>query len=141
MSGRGGARVGVTFDTHFIVDLLRGKADAARKAKEIESGGRARFLAAPVVYEIASGLLYQRSRTQAAAFRALAANFAALPFDAAAAQRAAEIRAELKGMGRPKAHVDVMIAGTALAGGHSLVTRDGDFAKIAGAFGLRVERY
>jgi len=94
-----------------------------------------------VVYEVAPGLLHGRSRTQATAFRAVAANLISLPLDAHAAQRAAEIRAELKVLGRPKAHVDVMVAGIALAGAHTLVSNDADLEAIADAVGLRLERY
>jgi predicted nucleic acid-binding protein len=112
-----------------------------RKAEAIMGGTEARFIAAPVVFEVSSGLLYRRARRQAAEFRNIAARFSPLAFDAAAARRAAEIRAEFKAIGRPKAPVDAMIAGTALAGGHALVTRDRNFDAIADAFGLRIDSY
>ena len=133
--------MGITFDTNFFIDLLRAQPSAIRKAETIMRGPEARFISAPVVFEVSSGLLYRRARKQAAEFRNIASRFSPLPFDAAAARRAAEIRAEFKTLGRDKAHVDAMIAGTALAGGHALVTRDRDFDDIADAFGLRIESY
>ena len=99
------------------------------------------MLSTPVLYEITSGLLYTRSRSEASAFRSLASRFAVLPFDEASATKAAEIRAELMRLGRAKSHVDVMIAGVAAAAGHTLVTRDRDFQDIAEAVGLVLEGY
>ena len=58
-----------------------------------------------------------------------------------AALKAAEIRAELLRLGRVKSHVDIMIAGVALEGSHTLVTRDRDFKEIAETVGLDVEAY
>ena len=94
-----------------------------------------------MLYEVSAGLLFSRSRSEAAAFRAIAARFQVLPFDESAATKAAEIRAELMRLGRSKGHVDVMIAGIAAAGGHVLVTRDRDFRDIADTMGLRLEAY
>ena len=54
---------------------------------------------------------------------------------------AAEIRAELMKTGRVKSHVDTMIAGIALAGGHVLVTRDADFNAIGDSLGLEIDVY
>ena len=68
---------------------------ARLRGAEVESGGEARVLTAPVVYEVSVGLLLRRSRAQASSFRALAARFPVLPFDHACAVRAAEVRAEL----------------------------------------------
>lgn len=133
--------MGATFDTTFFVDLLRGHAPAVRKAEAVMAGAEARFISAPVLFEVTSGLLYRQARKQAAEFRNIAARFSPLPFEAAAARRAAEVRAEFRALGREKAHVDAMIAGIALAGGHALVTRDRDFDDIADAFGLRVDSY
>ncbi len=60
-------------------------------------------------------------------------------FDGPAASRAAEIRAELLRLGRVKSHVDVMIAGIARSGRHTLISRDADFKEIGRAVGLVVE--
>ncbi len=133
--------MGVTVDTNFIIDVLRADAAALAKSQEIDRRPEAKFLSTPVLYEITSGLLYTRSRSEAGAFRTLASRFAILPFDEPAATRAAEIRAELMRLGRLKSHVDVMIAGVSAAGGHILVTRDRDFQDIAQAVGLVVESY
>ena len=133
--------MGVTCDSTFIIDLLRGRDEATRAARALLASGEARFLSTPVVFEVSAGLLARGARRQAAEFRNLAGRFAELPFDSAAARRAAEVHAEFRAIGRPKSHLDAMIAGTALAGGHSLITRDRDFDDISEAFGLQLQHY
>ena len=133
--------MGVTVDTTFIIDVLRADREALAKSQEIDGRPETKFLSTPVVYEITSGLLYTRSRSEAGAFRTLASRFSVLPFDEPAATKAAEIRAELMRLGRVKSHVDVIIAGVAASGGHALVTRDRDFQDIGEAVGLAVEGY
>ncbi len=133
--------MGITFDSDFIIDILRDDRGALAKARAIDGRGEAKFLTTPVLYEISSGLLFTRSRSEAAAFRAFASRITVLPFDETSALKAAEIRAELMSLGRAKGHIDVMIAGIAAGGGHSLVTRDRDFADISQAIGLNVEGY
>jgi len=133
--------VGITFDTNFIIDLLRSDRLAVAKAKEIEARGDTRFLTAPVLYEITAGLLFARSRSEAAAFRAFASRLTVLPFDESSSVKAAEIRAELMRLGRSKGHLDTMIAGIVIQGGHTLVTRDRDLTEISQAVGLTVEGY
>lgn len=133
--------MGITFDANFLIDLFRSDTAATAKAKEIEARGETRFLTAPVVYEVAAGLLFTRSRSEAAAFQAFASRLTILPFDEACAMKAAEVRAELMRLGRPKGHVDTMIAGIAIQGGHALVSRDRDLLDISRATGLRIEGY
>ncbi len=108
-------------------------------ARELDSRKEAKILTTPVLYEVSSGLLYTRSRSETAAFRALASRFALHPFDEPSAMRAAEIRAELMRFGRVKGHVDVMLAGIAAAGGHTLITRDRDFRDVAETVTLSLE--
>lgn len=133
--------MGTTLDTTFIVDLLRGDEGARAKARELDGRKEPTVLTTPVLYEISSGLLYRRSRSETAAFRALASRFDLVWFDESSAVRAAEIRAELMRLGRVKGHVDVMLAGIAVEGGHTLITRDQDFRGIAEAVPLAVESY
>ena len=133
--------MGFVLDTTFIVDLIRSDPDAKRRAKELDARREPKLLSTPVLYEIASGLLYTRSRSEAAAFQRLSANYTVVPFDEPSAMKAAEIRAELMKLGRIKSHVDTMIAGIASAGRHTLVSRDEDFQAISEAMGLAVEAY
>ncbi len=133
--------MGYVLDTAFIVDLLRSDAAAKKKARELDERREPKILPTPVLYEILAGLLFTRSRSEAAAFGQLAAQYARAPFDEGSASHAAEIRAELMRLGRVKSHVDTMIAGIASQGRHTLVSRDADFAQIGKAIGLLVESY
>ena len=133
--------MGITVDTTYVVDYLRDDEGALTKSEELDRRKEAKFLSTPVLYEISAGLLHRRSRSETAAFRALASSFVLLPFDESAAVLAAEIRAELLRLGRVKGNVDVMIAGIAAAGGHSLITRDEDFRAIAETITLSLESY
>ncbi len=133
--------MGITFDSNFIIDILRSDREALAKARAIDAGGEAKFLTTPVLYEVSSGLIFTRSRSEAAAFRALASRLTILPFDEPSAVKAAEIRAELMRLGRPKGNIDIMIAGIAAAEGHTLVTRDGDLRDISQAIGLNLDGY
>ncbi len=133
--------MGVTVDTSYIIDYLRDDEGALTKSEELDRRKEAKFLSTPVLYEVSAGLLHRRSRSETAAFRALASSFVILPFDESSAMLAAEIRTELLRLGRAKGHVDVMIGGIAAAGGHTLITRDQDFQEIAETITLSVESY
>jgi predicted nucleic acid-binding protein len=60
------------------------------------------------------------------------------PFDQRAAEAAAAFANTLKARGRALHHIDVMVAGIAIARDDTLVTRDKDFAR---APGLKVESW
>lgn len=60
----------------------------------------------------------------------------ALPWDSAAAQHYAEVRAALESSGQPMGNLDLMIAAQALAAGATLVTNDRSFRRVKG---LKVE--
>ncbi|MHB8603754.1 MAG: type II toxin-antitoxin system VapC family toxin [Thermoplasmatota archaeon] len=133
--------MGVILDSSFVIDLLRNDRHARAKIEEIESRALATHFVAPVLYEVAAGLAYTRSRSEASRLRAALEGHDVLPFDESAAMRAADVRAELLRRGARKPEVDVMVAGIALAGGHIVVTRDRDFDALADSTGLAIERY
>jgi len=133
--------MGVTMDSTFLIDVMDGDRGALAKANDLQEGRHPLFVGTPVLYEVTTGILFRGSRQEAEAFASLASRFTILPFDEPSARRAAEIQSDLLRVGRPKGHTDVMIAGIAAAGGHSLVTRDRDFEDIAGVVGLSLESY
>lgn len=133
--------MGVAVDATLFVDLARRRPNAIAKAAELDSRQETKVVPAPVAYEILQGILSARSLTQATLFRSWTAKFHVAPLDLVSAERAAAIRAELGRLGRAKGTVDILTAGIALAGSHSLVTRDEDFLEISEATGLVVERY
>ena len=124
-------------DTSFVIDLMRSDGDAVRKAKELDGRRATKLLPAPTIYEVVAGLLFSRSKSEAAAFQRLAEGFHIVQFDELAALKAAEIRAELLKTGRVKSHVDTRIACIAFAGGNILISLDGDFRAIRDGLCLR----
>jgi len=67
------------------------------------------------------------------------ANVEILPFDFAAARRAAGVRAALAASGRPIGQYDILIAGHALSLGATLVTNN--VAEFRRVDGLRIENW
>ena len=128
-------------DASFVIDLLHGQARAQRAAQEIDGTGETVLLPTPTLYEVRTGLARPGARRQAARFDGLAAAWPSLALDAAAAEKAAEIRAEFIARGTPMAAVDLLLSGMAIAGGHTLLTADAGFDEVSEAFGLRVRRY
>ena len=133
--------MGVALDSTLFVDLARRRPSAIAKVAELDGRRDTKVIPAPVAFEILHGILHARSLTQAALFRGWISKFHVAPLDLASAERAANIRAELSRLGRVKGVVDILSAGIALAGNHSLVTRDEDFQEIAEATGLVLETY
>jgi predicted nucleic acid-binding protein len=133
--------MGVALDSTLFVDLARRRPAALRKVAELDSRRDLKVIPTPVAYEVLTGILQTKSRTQAALFRGWISKFHIAALDLNGAERAASIRVELSHLGRVKGTGDILTAGIALAGGHSLVTRDTDFRAIADVIGLVVESY
>jgi predicted nucleic acid-binding protein len=133
--------MGVAVDSTLFVDLARRRPTALRKMAELDSRRELKVIPTPVVYEVLYGILATRSRTQASLFKGWVSRFHVAPLDLAASEKSAEIAAEMARLGRTKGTADILTAGIALAGGHSLVTRDSDFVDISDATGLKVETY
>ncbi|MFZ1023486.1 MAG: type II toxin-antitoxin system VapC family toxin [Thermoplasmata archaeon] len=133
--------MGVALDSTLFVDLARRRPSALRKIEELDSRRELKVIPTPVAYEVLSGILQTKSRTQAALFRGWISKFHIAGLDLNGAERAAAIRVELSHLGRVKGTGDILTAGIALAGGHSLVTRDTDFRAIAEVTGQVLEPY
>jgi predicted nucleic acid-binding protein len=133
--------MGLALDSTLFIDLARRRSAALDKMAELDSREEVKVIPTPVVYEVLAGVLQSRSRTQASHFRGWISRFQIAPLDLAGAEHAAAIRAELSALGKVKPTGDILTAGIALAGGHSLVSRDADFREIAEVTGLVVESY
>lgn len=95
------------------------------------------------VGELAAGVLAAvDARTRALRLRTLSdvADIEALPVDVDVARRWAELRVQLRSVGRRAAANDVWIATTALVHGLPIVTQDDDFAPLADVVELAVIR-
>ena len=116
--------MGVTVDTNVLIDLLEGDPVARERLGQLEAQGHLPVLTTVAFFEVLSGMEYTRSRAERVALEQLMQKISLEPFDENGARRAAELRAELKRLGRLPGTADIMIAGHALASGHILVTRD-----------------
>jgi len=133
--------MGVTYDTSALIDVLRANEDVLREVDRLERAGLVPILSTVAVFEVLSGVEYTKSRLERTRLEAMLSRFQIDPFDQESARRAAELRAELLRVGHGSGAPDIMIAGQALAGGHTLVTRDRHLGAVAEAAGLKVRLY
>jgi tRNA(fMet)-specific endonuclease VapC len=122
-------------DTNSISYLFRGEGRIAERLLAITPADAG--IPAPVLYEARAGVLRladgARRQAMLGALDQLAATLAVAAFDAAAAVVAARIRAALEAQGTPIGPIDTLIAGTAIARGATLVTRNlREFERVPG---------
>jgi len=91
-------------------------------------------LCTPVLWELMTGALKaQDPSSQLARLAMVKTRFDVLPFDLAAAEHAATVRAQLESQGTPIGPVDTLIAGIALSRNLTLVTRNTrEFGRVNG---------
>ena len=133
--------MGVTLDTSVLIDLLRGEPRTLVELDRLEGQGLLPTLSTVAVFEALSGIEFAQSRADRVRLEILLRQIPLEAFDLDAARRAGEVRAELHRAGRSPGAPDVMIAGQALAAGHTLVTRDRSLAASATALGVQVVVY
>lgn len=133
--------MGVTLDTCVLVELLRGDARTLAQVDRLEQQGLSPVLSAVAVFEVLSGVEVTKSRSERARIEVFLRQIPIEEFDLDSARRAGELWAELLRSGRSRGAPDVMIAGHALAKGHTLVTRDRRLAETAAALGVSVVAY
>lgn len=119
-------------DTNVIVHYLKGDPAIVARIHSASPGELA--IPAIVVYELEYGTL--RSKLPARRRRELEAGLEHIqhvPFDSAAAMAAARIRVELEKQGATIGSLDLLIAGTAVSRGATLVTNNaGEFSRVPG---------
>ena len=118
-------------DTNACIALLNGRppslVDRVRRHTPSEFG-----LPAPVTYELYYGAFKSRYTDRNLGLLDRIA-FEVVPFDAADARAAGEVRAKLEAIGRPIGPLDTLIAGQALARGLILVTANTqEFVRVEG---------
>lgn len=113
-------------DTNSLSYFFRGEGGVAQRLRMLMPADIG--IPAPVLYESRHGMLrLSAGARQTALFAALNRAIEIMlvvPFDAAAAEAAAGIRAQLEGSGMGIGPIDVQIAGIAVAQSATLVTRN-----------------
>lgn len=125
-------------DTNTVVHYFKGKGRVAERLLSVPPTQVA--LAAVGLYEVWFGVIRsQNPKRRQAELEQLLASVVVLPFDAATARAAAELRRTLEKAGKGIGPMDTLIAATAIAHGATLVTRNvREFSRVGG---LRVENW
>lgn len=122
----------VCLETSFLIDLLRERSGARELAQQLSKETRL-TVAAPSVMEVWSGAcLAKASVEEKHKVNELLQSVEILPLDERSAKWAAEIEYSLISQGTSMQLADVQIAAIAQINGETLITRDGDFSRIAG---------
>jgi len=131
-------------DTTILIDLA-GRSDRLRKRaleklKELVKSGESLVTTRFNVAELYIGIARSDNpRAEEAVVHSLLADFGILEFDDKAAWVFGQITAYLQNAGQPAGDMDVLIAATAMAAGHSLITRN--ISRFANIPQLVVEQY
>ena len=129
-------------DTDILSNLMKRTPSSALVARVARVPPEHQFTSSITLGELVYGAHKLRGRTAALLERieaSLLPNLPVLPFDASAARRYGEIRAELEQRGTPIGDADVRIAAIALAHGLKVVTgNQRHFQRVAG---LEIENW
>ena len=119
-------------DTNAVIDYFKGRGKVAERLLSVTPADVA--LPAVVAYEVWVGVLWsENAKRRQAQYEEFLSSIEVIPFDAAIARRAAELRHALERRGESIGPLDTLIAGTALARGATLVTRNiKEFGRVAG---------
>lgn len=125
-------------DTNICIYTIKNKPQAVRG--RFNACARQLCISTIVLNELLYGAEKSQQPQQAlATVEGLAARLTVLPFDAAAAAHAADIRAALEKAGKPIGGYDVLIAGHARSAGLILVSNN--LREFSRADGLRCENW
>lgn len=126
----------VLLDTNICIALMKGRDKAVQRLRLLQPSDCA--ISKVTAYELLTGVLKcQNPVGERAKVMRLMSLVPVLPFDEAAAVRAAEVRAYLESIGKVCGPYDMLLAGHALSQGLSMATNNvGEFSRVPG---LQVE--
>ncbi|MEI7636698.1 MAG: type II toxin-antitoxin system VapC family toxin [Syntrophus sp. (in: bacteria)] len=120
-------------DTCVISDFVKGLPATLKRIKETSPDMIVVSAISRMEIEYGLNLNPERARKIVPVLQAFLASIRVLPFGETDAQVAGTIRATLQRQGNPIGSYDVLIAGTALAQGLTLVTSNtGEFSRVGG---------
>ncbi len=124
----------VCLDTDFLVALIRGQADAVKRAEEIDSEGLRKTTTPINAFELYLGAhLSEKREENLELVRDLLLSMQLMEFDERGCDTAGAIAADLTKIGKPIGARDSMIAGIALRFEQTLLTRNIEhFSRVKG---------
>lgn len=124
----------VCLDTDFLVALMRGDADAAKRSEEIDSEGLMKTTTPINAFELYLGAhLSEKKEENLELVRELLLSMQILDFDERSCDIAGLIAADLTKLGKPIGARDSMIAGIAQRFEQTLMTRNIEhFSRVEG---------
>jgi predicted nucleic acid-binding protein len=135
----------ICLDTDFLVALLRGSPEAARKAEELDSLEAEISTTSMNALEIYLGAFRSKRSVENLELSKvkqaddLLSSIGVLPLTLESSRKSSEILSELMRRGEPIGLRDAIIAGTALVNGYTLLTRNVEhFKRVTG---LSVEEW
>lgn len=118
-------------ETSFLIDMMRGRAEAVALVQEIDRSGENVALPSPALFELWVGAGRSRSsRQEMDRIDSLIVAFDVLTLTDTDAKEAGLLQAGLSLAGATMGTVDVLLAGMAKARGETLVTGDRDFSAV-----------
>ena len=125
-------------ETSFLIDMMKGRPEAAALVKEIDRSGETVYLPSPALFELWLGAgRSSRSRKEIQKIEGLVESFDVLVLTDGDAREAGLMQARLSKAGRGMGTVDVLLAGMARGRGETLVTGDRDFSAVSREVRLR----
>lgn len=111
-------------DTDTLTYFLKGNPVVVVRAMQYIEQHRELNISLITQYEILHGLLYKDARTQLPRVELFLSHHRVLPLTDESVRLSAAIYADMKRLGTPLAHTDVLIAGVAMANGWQLATNN-----------------
>ncbi|MDE1854302.1 MAG: type II toxin-antitoxin system VapC family toxin [Thaumarchaeota archaeon] len=130
----------IVIDTTVAVDFLRGRGSAVATVESALKSGEVVGLSTVSAFELLHPIYNRKLVKHGRLVRSFFKQARLLPLDEEAAEESAKIMGRLLRSGAEVNALDVLIAGSALAGGaERLVSGDGDFERIAEVSDLKVD--
>ncbi len=128
-------------ETSFLIDMLKGRPEAARLVQEIDRSRENVFLPSPALFELWLGAgRATRQREEVEKIEHLTESLDIMVLTDDDAREAGLLQARLSRAGRTMGTVDVLLAGMARSRGETLVTGDRDFSVVGREVRIRTYR-
>lgn len=118
-------------ESNFIIDLLKGKANAVQVYEEIKDAPLAiTAIASVALFEILRGK--EQNQDKIRRFEELRQKMTVLPFGEIEAEEASQIEKAIHQKGQSISPLDLLIGATAKTNGAILISNDSDYKRIDG---------